>query len=87
MTPRVLAAAPASIALAWVLAKGLLPVIGPRHLAQLEANLAARTLTLAPTHVARLDEASAVPHGYPYDILRQVRERAGIIGSTVGSVR
>jgi aryl-alcohol dehydrogenase-like predicted oxidoreductase len=56
---------PAEIAIAWVAAKGSLPIIGPRTLAQLENNLAAIKVTLSPEQIARLDEVSAIPSGFP----------------------
>ena len=37
---------PGQVAIAWVIAKGVLPIVGPRTLAQLQENLAAATLEL-----------------------------------------
>ncbi len=56
---------PGEIAIAWVAAKGSLPIIGPRTLAQLESNLAAAKVKLSPEQIARLDEVSAVPSVFP----------------------
>ncbi len=56
---------PSEIAIAWVAAKGSLPIIGPRTLAQLENNLAAAKVTLSPEQIARLDKVSAIPAGFP----------------------
>jgi aryl-alcohol dehydrogenase-like predicted oxidoreductase len=52
--------APAAVAVAWVLSKGTLPIIGPRSVAQLEAYLAAAPLALSAEQLARLDSASAI---------------------------
>ena len=60
---------PSEIAIAWVTAKGSLPIIGPRTLAQLENNLAAAKMKLSPEHIARLDEVSAIPPVFPYTVL------------------
>jgi len=60
---------PSEIAIAWVAAKGSLPIIGPRTLAQLENNLGAAKVTLSLEQVVRLDTASAVPPGFPYTVL------------------
>jgi aryl-alcohol dehydrogenase-like predicted oxidoreductase len=60
---------PGEIAIAWVAAKGALPIIGPRTLAQLEHNLGAAHIRLAPDQVARLDAASAIPAIFPYTML------------------
>ncbi len=83
---RELGASRASIALAWVLAKGLFPVIGPRTAEQLGANLAALELHLTDQQVARLDHASARPLGYPYEILEKVREHSGLRYPRSGNV-
>jgi aryl-alcohol dehydrogenase-like predicted oxidoreductase len=60
---------PSEIAIAWVAAKGSLPIIGPRTLAQLENNLAAAKVTLSPEQIARLDEVSTVASPFPYTVL------------------
>lgn len=56
------------IALAWLLGRPTVSsiVIGARNVAQLQDNLAAADVKLAPEHVARLDAASAVRPAYPY---------------------
>lgn len=64
---------PGEIAIAWVAAKGSLPIIGPRTLVQLESNLAAANVALSLEQIARLDEVSAVPRGYPYTVLDDPR--------------
>jgi aryl-alcohol dehydrogenase-like predicted oxidoreductase len=58
---------PGRVALAWVGARGVFPIIGPRNRAQLDDNLAAASLRLAPEQLRRLDEASAIPLGHPHD--------------------
>lgn len=71
-----LSASAAAIAIAWVLAQGVIPVIGPRTRAQLDGNLAAAAILLSADQLRRLDDASALTLGYPYDLLReQQRER------------
>ena len=64
---------PGEIAIAWVAAKGSLPIIGPRTLVHLESNLAAAKVALSPEQVARLDQVSAIPRGYPYTVLDDPR--------------
>lgn len=71
---------PGEIAIAWGAAKGSLPIIGPRTLAQLDSNLAAPKVVLAPDQIARLDEVSAIPRGYPYTVLDDMRIRDLITG-------
>ena len=69
------------IAIAWVAAKGSLPIIGPRTLSQLQNNLAAVNSALSREHAARLDEVSAIPKGYPYTVLDDPRIKDLITGS------
>jgi aryl-alcohol dehydrogenase-like predicted oxidoreductase len=71
---------PAEIAIAWVAAKGSLPIIGPRTLAQLENNLAAIKVTLSPEQIARLDEVSAIPTVFPHRMLNNPETRQGFTG-------
>ena len=56
---RELGATPAQVALAWVLARGsdMVPIPGTKRRSYLEENLAAATLRLDPTVMARLDAA------------------------------
>ncbi|WP_312038331.1 aldo/keto reductase [Streptomyces galbus] len=62
---------PAQVALAWTLhAPGVTaPVIGARTLAQLEDNLGALQVDLTPSHLARLNEVSAIDLGNPHALL------------------
>jgi aryl-alcohol dehydrogenase-like predicted oxidoreductase len=58
---------PATIALAYVLAKPFVTsvIIGAKRLAQLKDNLAAVDLKLSPEELKKLDEVSALPPEYP----------------------
>jgi aryl-alcohol dehydrogenase-like predicted oxidoreductase len=71
---------PAEIAIAWVAAKGSLPIIGPRTLAQLENNLAAAKVTLSPAQITRLDEASAIAPVFPFRMLNNPEIQQGFTG-------
>lgn len=68
---------PTAVALAWLLAKPEVSsvIFGARSLAQLEDNLAAAELRLRPEEVARLDQASAFPLGYPYEFMNNIQKR------------
>lgn len=57
------------VAIAWVLAKGILPIIGPRTPAQLADNLASTDVTLSAEQIDRLDRASAIAMGFPHDVI------------------
>lgn len=75
---------PAEIAIGWVAAKGSLPIIGPRTLAQLENNLAAAKVTLTPEQIARLDKVSALPPVFPYTMLGDPETRENFTGGQFG---
>ena len=60
---------PGQVAIAWVKAKGVLPIIGPRTAAQIDDNLAADALSLDTDQIARLDAASAIELGFPHQML------------------
>lgn len=65
---------PATVALAWVLQKGVIPIVGATRLAQLQANLAAADLTLTADHVSALDEATAPPPQYPHNLWPRIND-------------
>ena len=71
---------PGEIAIAWVAAKGVLPIIGPRTLQQLEGNLAATKIRLSAEQVRRLDTVSAPPQIFPYTLLDDPENRDRIFG-------
>jgi aryl-alcohol dehydrogenase-like predicted oxidoreductase len=63
-------AVPASqVALAWVIAKGVIPIVGATRPDQIRENLAAADLRLDDAIVAELDQASAFDRGHPYSML------------------
>jgi aryl-alcohol dehydrogenase-like predicted oxidoreductase len=59
----------AQVALAWLRYRDtpVIPIIGARRIAQLNDNLQSLTLELSEKQVARLNEASAIELGFPYD--------------------
>lgn len=73
-------ATPDAVALAWLRARGIVPIIGPRTVEQLRANLAAADLALSPDHLTRLDAAGALPGGFPHDFLAAEMQRQGMAG-------
>lgn len=62
---------PAQVAINWLLTRaGVTSVIlGARTVDQIEDNLQALDFTLEEAHLAQLDEASAIPLGFPLDFL------------------
>jgi aryl-alcohol dehydrogenase-like predicted oxidoreductase len=68
------------IAIAWVKARGALPIIGPRNRNQLDDNLGAADLILTDDQVSRLNATSAVPLGFPHDMLAESSLRNRLAG-------
>ncbi|GAA0443170.1 aldo/keto reductase [Streptomyces olivaceiscleroticus] len=64
---------PAQVALAWLRQRPgtIIPIIGATKESQLRDNLAAVDVALDADAVTRLDEASAVPLGFPHQFLRE----------------
>ncbi len=54
---------PGKIAVAWVSAKGVIPVIGAKTVAQMNDNLAGLKISLSDEQIQRLDKVSAVTAG------------------------
>lgn len=59
---------PGNVAIAWITAKGLFPVIGPRTLHHLEGYLKSLSLTLTTEQIQQLDKVSEIAAGYPHEI-------------------
>lgn len=64
---------PAQVALAWLLGRpgNVVPIIAATKESQLVDNLGCLDVRLDADAVARLDEVSAVPLGFPHDFLRE----------------
>jgi aryl-alcohol dehydrogenase-like predicted oxidoreductase len=69
---------PAQVGLAWTLQNPRVtaPVIGARTTAQLRENLGALQIDLSPSHLARLNEVSAIDLGFPHAMLASDHIRA-----------
>ncbi|HEY8759284.1 MAG TPA: aldo/keto reductase [Candidatus Dormibacteraeota bacterium] len=79
-------ATPSQVCLAWVLAQrgkaNLIPILGARGAGQLEENLGVLTLELAPEALAKLEEATAIPLGFPTAFLADDEVVQLIFGET-----
>lgn len=69
-----------AVAIAWIGAKGLFPILGPKTRHQLDEILAALSLSLSAEQIRRLDEVSAVPLGVPHEMLAKPANRDRIAG-------
>src|SRR6266545_4433667 len=67
-----LGATSAQVATAWVRQRGrrLIPIVGVRTLEQLQDLLGSLEVELSAEHLSRLDEASRIEFGFPYELLR-----------------
>jgi aryl-alcohol dehydrogenase-like predicted oxidoreductase len=77
-------ATPAQVATAWVRARGITPILGPRTREQLEDSLDALPLTLTADHVRRLEDVSAPALGSPHEVLAAEFERRRSMDSRLG---
>ena len=79
----------AQVALAWTLLDPAIvsPIIGARTVAQLEENLGALEVELPAGARAKLDRASAVERGYPYDFLSTPMTRSVVTGGAIVEAR
>jgi aryl-alcohol dehydrogenase-like predicted oxidoreductase len=68
----------AQVALAWLRHRPVpvIPIIGARKLSQLQDNLASFDLTLSADNFKKLDEASRIELGFPYDMYAKALPRA-----------
>jgi aryl-alcohol dehydrogenase-like predicted oxidoreductase len=73
---------PAQVAVAWLrahaarTATAMVPIIGPRTVDHLEQYLGALDVTLDAAQLDRLDQASAIPLGQPYELISGHRDAA-----------
>jgi aryl-alcohol dehydrogenase-like predicted oxidoreductase len=64
---------PGQMAFAWVLSKGAFPILGARTLHHFNEGTRALSISLSEDHIEKLDVLSAIPLGYPHDLLASVR--------------
>jgi aryl-alcohol dehydrogenase-like predicted oxidoreductase len=74
---RELGATSTQVALAWLLRRPQLTsaIIGARDIPQLFDSLASTDLQIPPDTLRRLDEASSIDYGHPYDFMGRVQNR------------
>ncbi|WP_240804831.1 aldo/keto reductase [Cupriavidus oxalaticus] len=68
------------VAIAWVAARGAIPIVGPKSLAQLEDNLAATDVHLTERQISQLDAAGSPSLGFPHELLNQESIRQSLAG-------
>ncbi|MEU8896147.1 aldo/keto reductase [Nocardia sp. NPDC048505] len=82
-------ATPAQVALAWLRdsSPAVLPIIGPRTVAQLQDNLAALELRLPPEARAALEAAVPFERGFPADFIAECDASDFVYGNAAATVR
>lgn len=78
---------PAQLSLAWLLHKGIIPIIGARKMDQLKDNLASLALKLPAEVIQQLDEVSAIDLGFPHDFVLRPGAQKMIYGDMVKQIR
>ena len=73
-------ATPSQVAIAWVRSKPVITILGPRTREQLQDNLGALDVRLSEDQLRRLDQASAIPLGFPHEVTADPGSRARIEG-------
>ncbi len=66
---RDIGASPSQVALAWLLSRDVIPVVGATRATQMTENLGALSLELPADALARLNAVSAFDAGHPYSML------------------
>ncbi len=77
---------PAQLSLAWILAKGIIPIIGARKLHQLKDNIGAVDVIIPEKVMHHLDEATAIELGFPHDFVLRAGAQKMIYGDMVHQI-
>jgi aryl-alcohol dehydrogenase-like predicted oxidoreductase len=64
-----------ALAIAWLIAQEVFPIIGPRTAEQLADNLSAAEISLTEAQIQRLSQVSAIQLGFPYSMVNESRAR------------
>jgi hypothetical protein len=65
----------------------VIPIIGSTTERQLRDNLGCLDVELSPAHLRRLDEASAIALGFPYEFLQRDGIRTVVYGGRRDQIR
>src|SRR3546814_17635504 len=74
------------VALAWIMARGVIPIVGATRAEQLRENMAAAELQLYEDALADLPAASAFDAGHPYSMLYWDLQIARGMGGVFGPI-
>lgn len=76
----------AQVAIAWVLEHGWIPIIGARRVEQLRENIAAADVEIPEAWMAKLNDASWTPRGFPADFLCSTDIKKVVLGKTYDQI-
>lgn len=78
----------AQVALRWVMQQHqqIIPIIGARNVDQLKDSMGAVHISLAPEHIDRLNQVSAIELGFPHDFLKGDGVRDILFGGKLGEL-
>ena len=78
----------AQVAIRWVMQQHqqVIPIVGARHLGQLNDSLGACSIQLQPEHLHRLNEISKIELGFPHDFLKGDGVRDILFGGKLGEL-
>ncbi len=74
------------VALAWLLSKGVIPIVGARKVAHVEDNLQCMEVQLSPEQIQQLDDVSAIEFGFPHDFFKTDMVRNFVYNGTFDKI-
>jgi aryl-alcohol dehydrogenase-like predicted oxidoreductase len=74
------------VALAWLLSKGVIPIIGARKVSHLEDNLQCVNVNLSTEQIKQLDEVSQIELGFPHDFFKADMVRNFVYNGTFDQI-
>jgi aryl-alcohol dehydrogenase-like predicted oxidoreductase len=78
---------PAQVALAWINAQGVIPIIGARKLDQLKDNIKSLEVTIPEPLMQKLNEVSAIDLGFPHNFVLRPGAQKMIYGDMVHRIK
>ena len=74
------------IALAWLLSKGVIPIVGARKVSHVEDNLKCVDVKLSPEQIEQLDKTSQIKLGFPHDFFKADMVRNFVYNGTFDKI-
>lgn len=74
------------VALAWLLSKNVIPIVGARKISHVEDNLKSVEVTLSPEQIQKLDNISQIELGFPHDFFKADMVRNFVYNGTFNRI-